>query len=78
MYQLWICWSPIQTGAGGHTWESMLGHQLPALLPPVQHYWDQLEEFFLWLFGELIPERPAPYPGEEGEELISKLGQVYR
>ena len=51
------------------SWESMLGHQLPALLP-VQHFWDQLEEFFLWLFGELIPERPAPYTGEEGEELI--------
>ena len=51
------------------SWESMLQHQLPALLP-VQYFWDQLEEFFLWLFGKFNPEKPVPYTGEEGEELI--------
>lgn len=51
------------------SWESMLQHQLPTLLP-VNHFWDQLEEFFLWLFGEYNPEKPVPFKGEEGEELI--------
>ncbi len=51
------------------SWESMLEHQVPALLP-VQHFWNQLEEFFLWLFGEFKPEKLVPYSGEGGEALI--------
>ncbi len=29
-------------------WESMLGHQLPSL-PPMEHFWCELEGFFAWL-----------------------------
>ncbi len=50
-------------------WDAMLKHQLPAL-PPVQDFWDQLMEFFEWLYGRTTPATPAPYTGASGEELI--------
>jgi len=33
-------------------WEGMLAHQLPQL-PPFIQFWDELEEFFLWLSGDV-------------------------
>ena len=50
-------------------WDAMLKHQLPAL-PPVQEFWEQLLEFFEWLYGRATPVIPAPYTRAVGEELI--------
>nr|WP_240980119.1 nucleotidyl transferase AbiEii/AbiGii toxin family protein [Ramlibacter agri] len=45
------------------TWDSMLGHQLPAL-PSVADFWAALPEFFTWLRGEAeAPERVRIDPG---------------
>ena len=41
-------------------WDAMLKHQLPAL-PPVQEFWEQLLEFFEWLYDRATPAIPAPY-----------------
>lgn len=39
-------------------WANMLGHQLPHL-PPFADFWEQLDELFAWLRGELrIPQLP--------------------
>ena len=51
-------------------WENMLAHQLPSL-PPIEHFWRDLEPFFNWLGGTLQEERLVPiserdevfYPG---------------
>lgn len=51
-------------------WSAMLKHQLPAL-PPVQEFWEQLLEFFKWLYGRGTPAVPGPLDtGNVGEELI--------
>ena len=51
-------------------WSAMLKHQLPAL-PPVQKFWEQLLEFFKWLYGRDTPAVPDPLDtGDVGEELI--------
>lgn len=43
-------------------WENMLGHQLPHL-PPVDDYWDALDEYFEWLAGApVIALAPAELP----------------
>lgn len=39
-------------------WEPMLRHQLPSL-PSLDSYWDSLAEFFGWLGGQVVPDRPA-------------------
>ena len=33
-------------------WHNMLAHQLPAALPPIETFWDDLELFFTWLVGD--------------------------
>jgi predicted nucleotidyltransferase component of viral defense system len=49
-------------------WQTMLGHQLPAL-PPFGTFWNALPEFFAWLMGAGAPVTPSPLaplgPGEE-------------
>jgi predicted nucleotidyltransferase component of viral defense system len=39
-------------------WESMLGHQLPAL-PPLQGFWNVLDQLFAWLHGAPLGQ-PLP------------------
>jgi predicted nucleotidyltransferase component of viral defense system len=51
------------------SWESMLGHQLPAL-PPLDSFWEALPEFFEWLAGGQIPASPTPYRMDAGETLV--------
>lgn len=50
-------------------WASVLTHQLPAL-PPVEHFWDALPEFFSWLAGGAAPVVPAAYILGRGETVI--------
>lgn len=50
-------------------WESMLRHQLPEL-PPVDSFWDALQEFFAWLESGFAPKIPASYPGVPGETIL--------
>ena len=50
-------------------WDSMLGHQLPAL-PPVQQFWDALPEFFVWLKTGFAPPVPGAYRFEDGETAL--------
>ena len=50
-------------------WDSMLGHQLPAL-PPVQQFWDALPEFFVWLKTGVAPPVPGAYRFEAGETAL--------
>lgn len=50
-------------------WDSMLGHQLPAL-PPVQQFWDALPEFFVWLKTGVAPPVPGAYRFEAGETVL--------
>jgi predicted nucleotidyltransferase component of viral defense system len=49
-------------------WQSMLGHQLPAL-PPVASFWEALPEFFAWLAGGEA-RMPAAYQMAGGETII--------
>ena len=47
-------------------WEQMLGHQLPKL-PPFDGFWDELPEFFAWLFEENVrPALPTITVADEG------------
>jgi len=50
-------------------WGTMLAHQLPAL-PPFEHFWHALREFFSWLVGGVATPIPAAYRGVIGEEII--------
>ena len=50
-------------------WDSMLGHQLPAL-PPVRKFWNALPEFFAWLKTGSAPRIPAPYRIAAGETVL--------
>jgi predicted nucleotidyltransferase component of viral defense system len=50
-------------------WDTMLGHQLPAL-PQLNSFWDVLPEFFAWLAGGARPTVPAPYPLASGEAVL--------
>jgi len=50
-------------------WESMLGHQLPAL-PPLDAFWEALPAFFVWLAGGEAPARPSAIALSPGETVI--------
>jgi predicted nucleotidyltransferase component of viral defense system len=50
-------------------WQNMLEHQLPALLP-VESFWNELPQFFLWLEGGQAPGVPAAYALRADETLI--------
>lgn len=45
-------------------WEHMLAHQLQAL-PPMSSFWDDLEPFFNWLFGEAFEIENLPLASNE-------------
>ena len=51
-------------------WEPMLAHQLPSL-PSLETYWGALPDFFNWLEGTEIPEKPVL-------TAVSQAGQLYR
>lgn len=36
-------------------WQNMLGHQLPAPLPPFAQFWEELDAIFSWLAGARTP-----------------------
>jgi len=36
-------------------WQNMLGHQLPAPLPPFAQFWEELDAIFAWLAGARTP-----------------------
>ena len=50
-------------------WDTMLAHQLPALLP-VETFWNELPTFFNWLKGGVAPAIPVAYVRAAGEEVI--------
>lgn len=50
-------------------WGTMLAHQLPAL-PPVETFWEALDEFFTWLLGGEVAQIPVAYVMAPGETLI--------
>lgn len=47
-------------------WENMLAHQLP-VLPPFEHFWEELPTLFAWLEGRLLLEE-LPVLAPTGEE----------
>jgi len=51
-------------------WEPMLAHQLP-FLPALETYWSALPEFFNWLEGRAVQEKPTL-------GVVSGDGQAYR
>ncbi len=51
-------------------WEPMLAHQLP-LLPAFDVYWDSLPDFFTWLEGDVVQEKPKL-------GTVTGNGKVYR
>lgn len=50
-------------------WTTMLAHQLPSL-PPVETFWEALDEFFIWLLGGEVAQIPVAYVMNPGETLI--------
>jgi len=54
-------------------WESMLGHQLPAL-PPVADFWAALPEVFAWIMsGTQAPQRARLEPGAAETVIRSRV-----
>ena len=51
-------------------WETMLGHQLPAL-PSFGSFWDAIPTFFHWLQEGVTPVSPPGIPYDRGEVEIS-------
>lgn len=60
-------------------WQTMLGHQLPAL-PPFETFWNALPEFFAWLMGATIPAVTSPLPplGPDEEVFRPAVGSLRR
>jgi predicted nucleotidyltransferase component of viral defense system len=57
-------------------WGNMLGHQLP-LLPSVDLFWGELQEFFRWLSGALVPQQLLSHPiGLDGTVLRGPAGAI--
>jgi predicted nucleotidyltransferase component of viral defense system len=50
-------------------WQGMLAHQLPTL-PPFEHFWEELPEFFAWLDRRVSPRFPEPYAVRTGEIVL--------
>ncbi len=50
-------------------WQSMLGHQLPAL-PDLENSWAALPDFFQWMMGGAEPPRPQAYGLAAGETVV--------
>ncbi len=60
-------------------WQTMLGHQLPAL-PPFEMFWGALPDFFAWLVGPAIALTPplAPPLGANEEVFRPPVGFLRR
>jgi predicted nucleotidyltransferase component of viral defense system len=52
-------------------WESMLGHQLPAL-PVFADFWQALPLMFQWLYGEVEKLPTAPIPSTEPSDTVQE------
>lgn len=50
-------------------WQTMLGHQLPAL-PALDDFWDALPAFFAWLETGVAPIAPAAFAAAADETVI--------
>lgn len=51
------------------SWQDMLGHQLP-MLPDLEHFYNDLPNFFAWLAGELQPEPLQTFPSISNSNTI--------
>jgi hypothetical protein len=51
------------------SWQNMLAHQLPALLP-VESFWNELPVFFAWLEGGADPNMPPAYAVGSDETVL--------
>ena len=50
-------------------WSSMLAHQLPQL-PPIESFWNSLDEFFLWLNDKFVQTSLKIYPRSDSDETL--------
>ncbi len=51
------------------SWQNMLAHQLPALLP-VESFWNELPAFFAWLEGGADPNMPPAFAVGSDETVL--------
>jgi predicted nucleotidyltransferase component of viral defense system len=49
-------------------WENMLGHQLQ-VLPPFEHFWEELPQFFNWLEQTYTPEKITSIPIQKEDDI---------
>ena len=53
------------------SWKSMLDHQL-SYLPPVEHYWEALTDFFNWMADSNMKSEKTAIPLEQGQVLVTE------